>query len=222
MRNQLALMAGLLLLGSSAARAQLGFRAGGNFTLLSPASLVEEYGEAHTTGRAGFVLGVFYEQPLRGRWSLAPELHYSYQQQQLDTRQWMSEGSYQVHYRLSLGYVNLPMLARATFGKWYVELGPQLGVLAYAHEKGYNTEYGWAGFQRREVDRAAARRYQRADFALVAGGGRRLPGGWGLGLRASTGLLSLTQQQTSMDSYRGSLRNQVVQLALTYQLKAKE
>ena len=222
MNIRLLLTGALLLLGSRAARAQLGFRAGGNFATLSTFDFEEKYREAHSAGRMGFVLGVFYEQPLRGRWTLAPELHYSFQQQQLDVEDnTVNDASYEGHYRLTLGYVNLPVLARANFGKWYLELGPQLGVLAHAHEKGYDIEGGWGGSHRAEVDRAAADRYLRADLALVAGGGLKLPSGWGLGLRASTGLLSITEEYSSVTNYSGSLRNQVVQLGLTYQVKPK-
>jgi len=223
MNIRLLLTGAVLLLGSGAARAQLGFRAAGSFTTLSTSNLAQEYREAHSAGRMGFVLGAFYEQPLRGRWTLAPELHYSFQQQQVDVEDnSVNDASYEGHYRLTLGYVNLPVLARANFGsKWYLELGPQLGVLAHAHEKGYDIEGGWGGSQREELDRAAANRYLRADLALVAGGGLKLPGGWGLNLRASTGLLSVTEENSSVTNYSGSLRNQVVQLGLNYQLKPK-
>lgn len=214
------LLTGALLLGSGRAWAQLGFRAGGSFTTLSTFDFAEEYREAHSAGRLGFVLGVFYEQPLRGRWTLAPELHYSFQQQQVDVvDNSVNDASYEGHYRLTLGYVNLPVLARANFGKWYLELGPQLGFLAHAHEKGYDIEGGWGGSQREDVDRAATDRYLRADLALVAGGGLKLPSGWGLSLRASTGLRSITEENTSVGNYSGSLRNQTLQLGLTYQLK---
>jgi|GEM_PF-560294 len=223
MNIRLLLTGALLLLGSGAARAQLGLRAGGNFATLAADNSGREYRTAHSAGRAGFVLGFFYEQPLGGRWSLAPELHYSYQQQQVDVgEQGIPDGGYDGHYRLTLGYVNLPVLARATFGKWYLELGPQLDLLAQAHEKGEEILGSIAGPRRQAVDRAATDRYQRTDLALVAGGGLKLPGGWGLGLRASTGLRSITAEQpVILYRYGGSLHNQVVQLALTYQLKPR-
>jgi hypothetical protein len=222
MRNRLVLTAGLLLLGSGAARAQLGFRAGGSFANLSTISFNDDYREASSVGRVGFVLGAFWEQPLRGRWTLVPELHYSYQRQQLHVLDnSVNDGSYQGRYRLTLGYVNLPVLARATFGKWYLELGPQLGVLAHAHEQGEEILGGWGGAQRVAVDRAAASRYQRADLALSVGGGLRLPSGWGVSLRTSSGFVSVTEENPSARNYGGSLRNYTAQLALTYQLKPR-
>lgn len=220
MNTRLALTA-LLLLFAGAAQAQLGIRAGLGYATLSTFNLAGAYREASAVGGLGGHVGAFYERPLAGRWTLVPEVDYSYQRQDLQVEDnSLQDASYRAQYRLELSYLNVPVLVRAAFGKWYLEAGPQLGVLINVHEKGSEVIGGFMTSTASAVDRSAADRYLRVDIALGVGGGVRLPGGFALGLRGTTGLLSLTQESTGPNNYSGSLRSQVVQLGLMYQFQA--
>ncbi|MBO2009907.1 porin family protein [Hymenobacter negativus] len=210
----------LLMALASWARAQPGIKAGVGYATLSTFNWSGAYREASATGRFGFHVGAFYERPLAGRWTLVPEVSYSYQQLDLQVEDnSVQDAGYFGRYRLQLGYLNVPVLARATFGRWYLELGPHLGILINAHEKGTETVGGFMGSTTAAVDRAAADRYLRADLGLGAGGGVKLPAGFALSLRATTGLLSLTEESSASNNYSGSLRNQVLQLGVAYQFK---
>lgn len=219
MKSRLLLLL-LLLLGAGAAQAQPGIRAGMNFATLSTLNFDGAYREANVAGRVGWQLGVFYQRPLAGRWTLVPELQYSYQRQVVQVvDNSVSDGGYAGHYTLSLGYLNLPVWGRATFGKGYLEVGPQLGMLVNAHETGTETISSFVGSTTSAVDRPAADRYQRADIALGIGGGLALTSAVGISLRITTGLFSLTDEYAAPYNYGGSLRNQVAQLSVNYQLK---
>ena len=208
------------LLCVGAARAQPGIRAGTNVATLSTVNRESPARDARATGKVGWQLGVFYERRLAGRWSLVPELRYSYQRQELRVvDNSVSDGSYAGQYVLRLGYLQVPVWARAAFRRGYLEAGPQLGMLVNAHETGTETTGSIAGRTTLAVDRPATDRYRRADIALGIGGGVRLTTEWGISLRVATGLVSLTEAYATPRNYGGTLRNQVAQLSLTYQVK---
>ncbi|GAA4056144.1 hypothetical protein GCM10022409_49300 [Hymenobacter glaciei] len=202
------------------AQAQPGIRGGMNFATLSTLNWDGASRDAQVAGKAGWQLGVFYQQPLAGRWSLVPELQYSYQRLDLQVEDnSVNDGSYAGHYALSLGYLHVPMWVRAAFRKGYLEVGPQLSMLVNAHETGTETMGSFFGSTTSAVDRPAGDRYARADVALGIGGGVQLTNTVDLSLRISAGLLSLTSEYAAPYNYGGSLRNQVAQLSLSYQFK---
>lgn len=216
-RNLFAL--GLLLTVSGTAHAQFGLTAGLNFTTLATKTS-DEHHHATAKGRPGYQLGVFYEKRVSPRWSGLVGLNYSHQATDLSVEEYgIADGGYAGSYRLDLSYLNLPLLARATWSHFYLEAGPQLGVLQSAHEKGAEVFGTIVGPIQRDFDRPATDHYRRADLGLCAGLGVQLPAGFGLGLRAYSGLLSLTH--VPQPTYAGTLRNQVMQASLSYQFKAK-
>lgn len=214
MKYLVLLSAGMLLAGS--AHAQLGLKAGLNTTLLSTSSSNQER-NASADGRLGYQVGVYYVHKLTEHLSVVPEVAYSRQNMQLKLDDHsIADGGYGADYRLNRSYVNVPIMLRATFGKLYLEAGPQAGVLLSAHEKG--TVYGSTivGGYQQDIDRAASDRYRRIDVSLTGGLGLQLPAGFGVGLRASTGLVAFNRED---QPYRGDLKNQVLQASLSYQLK---
>ncbi|HEX8659066.1 MAG TPA: porin family protein [Hymenobacter sp.] len=203
---------GLLLSGT--AHAQLSLRAGANASTLTTGQ--EEYRRGSAKGGVGYQLGLAYEKKIANRWSLLPEL--SYRLQGLDLKvedNSISDGSYAANYRLALHYLTLPVMARGTFGKFYAEAGPYGSFLLAAHEKGLEYRGTIAGTYEVSFDRPATDRYQRFDVGLGAGVGVQLPAGVALGLRATTGLLSLTNEN-QLYVYRGTLKNQVLEVSLSY------
>ena len=211
---------GLFLAASTAAHAQFGLTAGGNFATLSTKTSGQSR-RASAQGQLGYQLGLFYEKKIAGRWSGLLGLNYSRQSMNLSVEEYgVADGGYAGSYRLDLAYLTLPVLARAAFGRFYLEAGPQFGVLQTAHEKGTETFGTFGGPWPQDFDRRATDHYRRLDVGLAAGLGAKLPAGFGLGLRAYTSLLSLTRVPQSVN-YAGSLRNQVVQASLSYQFTAR-
>nr|WP_262906223.1 porin family protein [Hymenobacter terricola] len=176
---------------------------------------------ATAQGRAGYQASLFYQFRLNNRWAVVPALQVSRQHVDLTAETYgISDGGYLGIYRLGLTYLTVPLRVRATLGKFYLEAGPQLGLLVGARETG--TEYGstYVGGYQREFDRLATDRYRRFDAGPAAGAGLQLPAGFGLAVQAYAGLLSITHVPQST-SYAGSLYNRVVQAALTYKLPAR-
>ena len=211
---------GLLLVASPAAHAQFGLTAGGNFATLSTKTR-DDYHRATAKGQPSYQVGVFYEKKLANQWSGILGLNYGRQSTNLSVEEYgIADGGYAASYRLNLSYLHLPLLARLALGRFYLEAGPQLSILQTAHEKGTETFGTFGRPWQQDFDRRATDRYRRFDVGLCAGLGAQLPAGFSLGLRATTGFLSLTHLPQSV-SYSGSLRTQVVQASLSYQFKAK-
>ena len=128
------LLAGGLLLATSA-QAQLGVRAGGNFSLYAEHGSVNAH-SARVAGQLGYQAGIFDELALGQRWALVPEVQFSRECQYLHragesySTYYINDGSYLVDdYRASLSFLNLPVLLRRYVGPVYLEAGPQLSVL---------------------------------------------------------------------------------------------
>ncbi|MCC2547371.1 PorT family protein [Hymenobacter sp. BT175] len=218
----LALPVAITLLLTTAAHAQFGVTAG-----VTTATITDKSGRTDRTAAAtehlGYQLGVFYEHKLNTRFSLRPGLQFSRQNTGLsvDDRS-VADGSYKADYRLRRSYLDLPVLVQVNFGRFYLEAGPQGSLLLFAHEKGNESVGSIVGTYNSDFERPATDRYERFDVALCAGLGVKLPAGFGLGLRASTGLLYLRQEFGSYGGgYHGSLRNQAVQASVSYQLQPR-
>ena len=210
---------GLFLVISTSAHAQFGLTAGANFATLSTKS--DDHHRATAKGQPGYQVGIFYEKKLAGCWSGLLGLSYSRQTTNLSVEEFgIADGGYAGSYRLDLGYLSLPILARRALGQFYLEAGPQVSILQTAHEQGTETFGTIGGPRQQDFDRRATDRYRRLDVGLCVGLGAQLPAGFSLGVRVATGFLSLTHVPQSV-SYAGILRTQVVQASLSYQFKAK-
>ena len=215
MKKLLLLGAGILLAG--AAHAQLGLRAGANYATL--ATKAGDYNTADADGRVGYQVGVFYEKKLNARFSVVPEVQFSHQRTYLEVdAHGIPDANYSARYKLALNYLNVPVLLRANYGRLYLEAGPQASILQSASETGSELIGGLAGSYRRDFDqRRATDSYRRFDVGVAAGIGLKLPAGFEVGLRASTGLLSIARAP-QYDINPINLKNQVVQAAVSYQL----
>lgn len=219
MRKIILAFSGLLLAGT--AHAQLGVSAGPNFTALV-AKTSNSHQHARVDGHVGYDAGIFYEQALGGRFSVVPELRFSRQYVDLTVEDFSSAiATGRVSFRLTLSSLTLPVLARATFGRFYVEAGPQASMILAAHEKGTESLSAPGTTFERPVDRDAKDFYQRFDAGLSAGLGLKLPAGFGLGLRAYGGFRSLPKERDNGYNYDGKLRNLTVQALVSYRLKAE-
>ena len=210
-------MLGLAMLLVGTAHAQFSLRAGGNASTLSTPR--EEYRRGSAEGGIGYQVGLAYEKKLSDRWAVLSELSYRRQSLNLALEDnFVSDGSYRARYLLRLHYLSLPVMMRATFGRFYVEAGPYGALQLAAQEKGIEYRSTLSGGYEVAIDRPATDRYNRFDVGLGAGAGLKLPGDrLAFGLRASTGLLSLTRP-LQVYSYSGRLKNQVLEAALSYSL----
>jgi hypothetical protein len=215
--------AGLLLSGS--AHAQVGLRAGGNLSRLAIRS-TQDGVSASNGARVGYEAGAFYQLPLGGSFSLVPELDFLHQSQHLlvQNYQFIDDG-FKGDYRLTRSQLSLPVLARMSLGKCYLEAGPQLTYLVGARQMGTETYYGFGTYSL-EVDRPATDRFRRLDAGLCVGVGLQLPSGVGVSLRAYQGLRPTSIEPDTYtpysQAYAGPLYQQTLQASLTYQLSPRQ
>lgn len=228
MKYRLSFVAGSLLLAGTA-HAQAGLRAGGTLTHLRARSEVSApyYIEGSNSAKLGYQLGVFYQIPLGTRFSLVPEVQFSRERVHVTAR----DNNYAVpeyfgytDTQLSMSYLAVPVLLRASFGPVYVEAGPQASLLLEGREEGtYATRLFDRPMSSTSLDRSLPDDLRRFDVGPCVGVGVKLPAGLGMSVRAYQGLVSLTpgQEQGRPYPYQGSLRRQNLQAALTYQLAAR-
>ncbi|MBC6697282.1 porin family protein [Hymenobacter sp. BT190] len=162
---------------------------------------------------------MFYEYKLSRQFSVVPELQFSRQRTNLLINdQSVDDGGYDAAYRLQFSYLHVPVVLRGRFGHFYAELGPQASLQVAARETGTEKIGTFSGSYTQSFDRPATDSYRRFDVGICAGLGVQLPAGLALGLRASTGLLSLTPAQRNTARYDGRQRSQMVQASISYQL----
>jgi len=222
MKRKLLLLNGLLLVGG-AAQAQLIVRAGINSAFMSTIG-GGRYFYATAQTRPGYQLGVAYEKAFSPRWSVLPEVQLLHQNTKLhvEDRGYVADGGYRSDTRQRLSFVSVPVLLRATFGKLYVEAGPQANFLLRAHEKGTEAVGSIAGESRRDIDQTVTGQYRRFDAGLCVGIGAKLPTGLGLGVRISQGLLPLTDDQQTRYGAASTVGNKLLlQGSVSYQLKPR-
>jgi hypothetical protein len=228
MKSLFSLLASSLLL-TGTARAQAGLRAGGTLAHLVtkedvPASY---YITASNSAKLGYQVGFFYQVPLSKMLSLVPEVQFSRERVQLTTRDnnfVVPEYFGNTDSRLSMSYLVVPVLLRASFGPMYVEAGPQGSLLLGGREVGtYTTTFFERPLNAVSIDRPLPGYLRRFDVGPCVGVGVKLPAGLGVSVRAYQGLVSLTsgQELSRAYPYQSSLRRQTLQAALTYQLPAQ-
>ena len=214
MKQLLLILAGLLLAGG--AHAQFGLRAGANYA--APAMKARgQYQSANAAGRLGYQAGAFYEQRLAGPWSLLPEVQLSQQKTAVAVRSGYIDYAYEAAYTLRLTSLNLPVLLRRYFGRFYAEAGPQVGFLLKAHEEG--TEYlgSFVLNPYRSFNQTTTTHYHRVAAGLCTGVGVQLPAGFGAGVRAYADVSPVGKEQPDSRYFAG-LRNRLVQATVSYQL----
>ena len=205
---------------ASSAHAQVSVSLGPSFATLAPRQQ-DTYRSASADGQLGYHLGLGYEHQLGPRFALYSELQFSRQRVQLvlEDRS-IADGGYTGRYKLGISYLHLPVLLRANIGPAYVEAGPQASFSLAAHEKGTESLGRIWGSYDYSFDRRATDHYRRFDGGLAVGAGIRLGKGFGLGARASAGLVSVTHFNQPLGDFRGELKNRAVQASISYQLKS--
>jgi hypothetical protein len=221
------LTSSLLLAGT--AHAQAGLRVGGTLAHLTTKGDVPAayYIEASNSAKLGYQVGVFYQVPLGKFLSLVPEVQFSRERVHLTARDnnfVVPEYFGYTDSRLSMSYLTVPVVLRASFGPVYVEAGPQASLLLGGREVGtYATLFFDRPMSMNSIDRPLPDELRRFDVGPCVGVGVKLPAGLGVSVRAYQGLVSLTpgEEPGRAYPYQGSLRRQNLQAALTYQLASR-
>jgi hypothetical protein len=140
-------------------------------------------------------LGLYLHTRIAKDWAFQPELLYSGQ----GDRYW--DGS--DRYTWALNYLNIPLMFQYyPIHRFYLEFGPQLGILVDAHDKGphgYNANISSA--------------IHKADATLNLGMGVKATDQLGIYMRYGLGLSDVTRD----DNY--SYANRVFQLGLEFKLR---
>lgn len=210
---------GISLTVASAAHAQFGVRLGGNVANLHTTE--GQIVHSNSTEQLGYQVGVTYQLPLVSFLSLVPEVQYSLERMRLyQASTFVLDASFRANTRLRLHYVNVPVLARATFGPVYVEAGPQAGILLGGRQTGSNVVSSWGSPTPTEygIDQGVTDNNRRFDIGPCLGVGLKLPAGLGVSVRAYQGLVTLNEERSTAD---GKFKRQSLQASLIYQLPSR-
>jgi hypothetical protein len=150
-----------------------------------------------------------------------PEVQYSLERIRLyQSNRITTNFTFRADTRMRLNYLNVPVLARATFGKVYVEAGPQVGFLLGGRQTGLSTAFDLSGTTgtRYTIDQGVTENNRRVDAGPCLGVGVKLPVGFGVSVRAYQGLVTLNEERSVFD---GEFKRQTLQASLTYQLPTR-
>jgi hypothetical protein len=195
----------LLALGlgiSTAAQAQyrgrggnvsLGIKAGASLTDFVGVNAQDGFGNTYEN-RFGFHAGVFANIGFAKLFAFQPELIYS--QKGAKTQN--------IDERFRLHYVDVPLVFHFNTDGFFLEAGPQVGLLLAAKRQVGNTSV--------DIDN-----YKTVDFGYVAGLGYQLKHGLGAGLRYNGAFTNFPQSTTSGNvTTQNRIRNSAFQLYATY------
>ena len=99
--------------------------------------------------------------------------------------------------RYDISYINIPVMLKWTEGRFYSELGPELGILTINTSKDVPDDIRLANFET-------------FDFSMNVGAGYEVFEDWTIGLRYIQGLTNIVEGQ--------DLKNSVIYLGVAYSL----
>lgn len=149
------------------------------------------------TTKIGYNLGAFVNLPIKGKFSLQPEVICSlqganYKITDTEDDEFGDETTSTSTGHLNLSYIQVPILAKFTFGrKFYAQTGPQFGFLMSAQDK----------YSGGSDDVKSS--FQSFDFAWGLGIGYTLPMGVGFDLRYNIGITAIDKNSSDDDNGDG-------------------
>ncbi|GAB3876463.1 hypothetical protein GCM10028824_33990 [Hymenobacter segetis] len=177
----------------------LGVKAGGS------RSTLRTYDGTAYEGIYGYHAGVFANLKLSKHFAFQPELLYSQKGAKVPT----SDAGYLVTRRLHC--VDLPLLFHVNTHGFFLEAGPQVGVLVAAQDK--------QGDATATLNRG--RYFTTADVGFAGGLGYQRRSGLGGGLRYVGGISSISKDTSQgTTAVQKEARNSVLQLYLSYSFNA--
>lgn len=183
MKHFLLLLGGSLL-ATGTAHAQFGLRVGGSLSKLHTSTGTNLY--SSSSSQLGYQVGVTYQLPLTSWLAVVPEVQYSNERSTLSEASFaIADVGFEADSRLSLHYLNVPVLVRATLGPVYIEAGPQASYLLGGHQTGTITVANWGMYATRQpLDQDVTQGNRRFDVGPCVGVGAKLPAGLGISVRA--------------------------------------
>lgn len=156
-----------------------GLKAGVNFAELWGEDAIPE-----SDRKTGYSFGAFASFKLSEDFTIQPEAIWSLQGESSE-----SNGRYKI------SYLNIPVMFKWKKGRFYAEVGPQLGILTVNTSKSVPDELRLEDFET-------------FDLTVNAGVGFQLFEDWSIGLRYSEGLTNIAPGR--------DLRNSVIYLGVAY------
>jgi hypothetical protein len=161
--------------------AQYGMKVGINFAELWGRDALPE-----SDRKVGYSLGAYATYKLSKELKLQPEIIWSLQGE--DSKE---SGRYKI------SYINIPVMLKWMEGKFYTEIGPQLGLLTVTTAKTVPQKLRLENFET-------------FDFSINVGLGYKLAEDWTIGLRYSQGLRNIAEGR--------DLKNSVIYAGLAYRI----
>lgn len=161
--------------------AEYGIKAGINFAELWGKDALPE-----SDRKVGYSFGGYASYKISKGLKLQPEVIWSLQGESSE-----ESGRYKI------SYINIPVMLKWSEGKFYYELGPQLGVLTINTAKSVPDELKLEDFET-------------FDFSVNAGLGYKLAEDWVVGIRYCQGLTNIAKGR--------DLKNSVLYLGLAYRI----
>ncbi|MBO2012058.1 porin family protein [Hymenobacter negativus] len=178
----------------------LGVKAGGSLSQLNNTDDVK-YESIY-----GYHAGVFANITLSKYFAFQPELLYSQKGAKI-----VINAPYD--YTRRLHYVDVPLLFHVNTGGFFLEAGPQVGILVAARDK--------VGDVTTVVNKDE--NFTNADFSFIGGLGYQRKAGLGVGLRYVAGVTSINKPLAQgASTIQKEARNSVLQLYLTYSFNASK
>jgi hypothetical protein len=162
-------------------QATYGIKAGINFAELWGDDALPE-----SDRKVGYSFGAYASYKLSKGLKLQPELIWSLQGEKSE-----SSGRYKI------SYLNIPVMLKWTEGRFYTELGMQLGLLTISTAESVPEELRLDNFET-------------IDFSINAGLGFEIAEDWSIGLRYCQGMTNIVTN--------GDLKNSVIYLGLAYRV----
>lgn len=145
---------------------------------------------------AGFNVGAIASIGINDRFSIQPELFFSQQGYRADAD--IVDLGVETTTVQTLNYINLPVLAKYTFGennlRGYVNVGPYLGIMIGGRER---VDIDGREESVERIDFDLQNKLKRMDFGIALGGGALFRAGEGelmLDLRYSAGLVPVSDE----------------------------
>lgn len=144
--------------------------------------------------KASFYAGGLAHIHISSQFAVQPEIMYS--------GQGYTQSIAGTDHKINLGYINIPVLAQLMFGEGFrLETGPQLGLLAGAHDKA------------NKISIDVKDNLKGIDFAWVFGVGYLTPAGFGVDARYNLGISNIN------DLTSANVNNRVFAVGVFYQFK---
>ena len=178
-----------------------GVKVGGNYSTLVGSDVTSD-----AKGVFGFHAGFLANIDLTERFSIQPELLYSMKGVKLEG------GGITATQRLN--YVELPIMVKAKFNQFFIEVGPQASALVSAKQK-----VSGAGSDAEESNKDL---FNTVDVGYAAGLGYQMDGGLMVGARYNGGFTNVLQAQlVGTQNVQQKARNSAFQVYVGYTFGGK-